>query len=178
MRLFLEKGFEATTVEEIAAAAGVSHMTVFRHFPTKEALIFSDRFDPIMEKAIRHRPATESAIDSIMNVVIDLMSSIPDHEYELARQRSRMIYAIPSLRAGLVEHNLASVEVIVQALHDRGGFPAGSPLPAMAARMAMAIMTEVIGQWLSDDAPTPGNLIREAFALARSAFDPPNPPGE
>ncbi|MGH4006284.1 MAG: TetR/AcrR family transcriptional regulator, partial [Pseudonocardiaceae bacterium] len=52
LRLFLANGYDATTVEEIAAAAGVSHMTFFRHFPTKESVVDTDDYDPMIAELI------------------------------------------------------------------------------------------------------------------------------
>jgi AcrR family transcriptional regulator len=60
LRLFVERGYEATTVEQIAAAAGVSHMTFFRYFPTKEDAVLSDSYDPMLVAAIR-KPAAQRA---------------------------------------------------------------------------------------------------------------------
>lgn len=48
--------YDATTVEQIAAGAGVSHMTFFRHFPTKEAVVESDDYDPMTTRLIESRP--------------------------------------------------------------------------------------------------------------------------
>ena len=63
LRLFVEKGYDATTVEEIAAAAGVSHMTFFRYFPRKEEVVEYDEYDPLLEELIAARPSTRGAAD-------------------------------------------------------------------------------------------------------------------
>ena len=59
MRLFLAQGYDATTVDQIAEAAGVSHMTFFRNFPAKEDVVATDDYDPMMAELIRARPAGE-----------------------------------------------------------------------------------------------------------------------
>lgn len=59
MRLFLDRGYADTTVADVAAAAEVSSMTVFRHFPTKEALVLSDDYDPAIVARITSTPAGE-----------------------------------------------------------------------------------------------------------------------
>jgi AcrR family transcriptional regulator len=48
LRLLGEQGYDTTTVEQIAAAAGVSHMTFFRYFPTKDDVALSDSYDPML----------------------------------------------------------------------------------------------------------------------------------
>ncbi len=63
LRLFVEKGYDATTVEEIAAAAGVSHMTFFRYFPRKEEVVEYDEYDPLLEDLIAARPPDEAPLD-------------------------------------------------------------------------------------------------------------------
>ena len=55
--MFTEQGFDAVPVAVIAKAAGVSHMTFFRYFPTKEAVVVSDLFDPLIAEAVRAQPA-------------------------------------------------------------------------------------------------------------------------
>ena len=62
LRLFVEKGYDATTVEEIAAAAGVSHMTFFRYFPRKEEVVEYDEYDPLIEELITGRPPHEAPL--------------------------------------------------------------------------------------------------------------------
>src|SRR5690242_6641671 len=65
LRLFVEKGYEATTVEEIAAAAGVSHMTFFRYFPRKEEVVEYDEYDPLLEQLLAARPADEPPLTAL-----------------------------------------------------------------------------------------------------------------
>src|SRR4029450_3544168 len=65
LRLFLQKGYDTTTVEEIAAAAGVSHMTFFRYFPTKHAVVENDAYAPLIAELIRARPAGEDPLTAI-----------------------------------------------------------------------------------------------------------------
>lgn len=52
-RLIAEQGYDATTVEQIAEAAEVSPSTVFRYFPTKEDIVLTDEFDPVIVAALR-----------------------------------------------------------------------------------------------------------------------------
>ena len=58
LRLFMEQGYEQTTVEQIADAAEVSPSTFFRYFPTKEDVVMYDAFDPLMVEAFRAQPGS------------------------------------------------------------------------------------------------------------------------
>ena len=57
LRLFLAKGFEATTIEEIAEAADIALSTFFNYFPTKEDVVLQDDLDPVLLEAINMEPA-------------------------------------------------------------------------------------------------------------------------
>ena len=56
--LFERRGFDATTVAEIAEAAGVTPMTFFRHFPSKSQALLEDPYDPVIAAAVAGRPWT------------------------------------------------------------------------------------------------------------------------
>ncbi len=80
---FASKGFANVTVAELARAAGVTERTFFRHFPTKEAVLFQD-FETQVEwlsEALAERPASESLFDAVLASV----ASFP-HDLEVVRQ--------------------------------------------------------------------------------------------
>src|SRR5436309_10581986 len=65
LRLFREQGYDATTVEQIAAAAEVSPSTFFRYFPTKEDVVLYDAFDPLIFAAFEAQPAALGPIQAL-----------------------------------------------------------------------------------------------------------------
>lgn len=73
-RLFQEQGYEATTVRDIAAAAGVGERTFFRYFPSKESLVVQQVREtiPLLAAAIRKRPAEEPPLVALREAVLDL----------------------------------------------------------------------------------------------------------
>ncbi|MGC1206667.1 MAG: helix-turn-helix domain-containing protein, partial [Ornithinimicrobium sp.] len=62
LALIINEGYESVTVEQIARAAGVSHMTFFRHFPTKQSLVLQDPFDPEIAAAVAAQPRDLTAL--------------------------------------------------------------------------------------------------------------------
>lgn len=73
-RMFQERGYEETTVRDIAAAAGVTERTFFRYFPSKEDLILGELVDliPVMKSLVAARPLNESPYTATLNAVITL----------------------------------------------------------------------------------------------------------
>src|SRR5512139_1207552 len=67
LRLIAERGYDATTCEQIAAAAEVSPATLFRYFPTKEDLVLQDLYDPLIAEAVRARPRAEAPLKAVRN---------------------------------------------------------------------------------------------------------------
>lgn len=117
--LFLAKGYEQTTIEEIAAAAGVSHMTVFRHFPTKEALVLTDEFDTFIFEAIRQRPSAEGPVAALLNTIRELLSQVEARDSDLMLARFRLIAANPSLSGAQWASMMAIQAQITEALLER-----------------------------------------------------------
>jgi AcrR family transcriptional regulator len=83
MRLFLERGYDATTVNDVAAAAEVSHMTVFRHFPTKEALVLADDDDPLLAERITARSAGEPLLRRLQAGLLRALAEVLAADREL-----------------------------------------------------------------------------------------------
>ena len=115
LRLFLAKGYEATTVEEIAAAAGVSHMTFFRYFPTKEDVVMWDEYDPMLVTLIAARPADEPAVESIRYAIREGLARIAAADQEIILVRTRLFLDTPVLRARMWEQHGESERMIAGA---------------------------------------------------------------
>ena len=88
-RRFAEQGYEATTIDQIAGDADISPSTFFRYFPTKEDLVIRDDYDPLLESALRARPANESLVESIRHAMMEPLREIiaVDHDDMLTRMR-------------------------------------------------------------------------------------------
>lgn len=171
VRLFQERGFDAVTVEEIAAAAGVSHMTVFRHFGTKEQIVLGDDYDPQIVAAIRQRPASEPALDSVERAMTTVLGHVDPAESELLLQRTQLIMTTPALRENLWAGWLETQEVLADTLASRQG-SSGAPdrlALKVAAGLALVTATTAIMMWLDERGRRPlGELLSQAFAAARA----------
>src|SRR6476619_2964355 len=99
LRLFIEKGYDATTVDEIAAAAGVSHMTFFRYFPRKENVVQTREYDPMIEELIVGRPPQESPLAAISAALSASFAAILPTDRQRILTRVRLMMSTPQLRA-------------------------------------------------------------------------------
>ncbi|WP_174188577.1 TetR/AcrR family transcriptional regulator [Nocardia barduliensis] len=99
LRLFTEQGFKRTTVEQIAREVGVSHMTVFRHFPTKEMIILDDGLGPRMEELMRGLPKGLPIFDLTRQLVTGLYALGTADPWARNAQRRQLIDNEPELRA-------------------------------------------------------------------------------
>ena len=166
IRLFLAKGFENTTVEEVAAAAGVSHMTVYRHFPTKESLVLTDEWDALAPAAIRNRPPQEGPLDAVEGAFLDLLANVSDDDIEMIKVRLSLALSNPDLQAASLFNTLDTVQVILDALRERG---VGDPETLhVVATTAVAISGLAAVEWSRQGhhASLP-ELLRDRFATLR-----------
>ncbi|MBB4911608.1 TetR family transcriptional regulator [Actinophytocola algeriensis] len=168
-RLFIERGYDATTVEQIAAAAGVSHMTFFRYFPTKEDAVLSDSYDPLLVAAIQARPRSEHPVVRIHAAVREGLGAIYAADREALLVRVRLTLRTPALRARLWENQVATRELLAGALVD------GEPdfATRILASACLATLTSALEEWVATDgsAELP-HLIDDAFAVLREGWRP------
>jgi AcrR family transcriptional regulator len=162
LRLFAEHGYEATTVEQIAAAAGVSHMTFFRYFPTKEDVVLSDDYDPMLAALIRARPRSEHPIVRIHAAVREGLTAIYAADREALLARVRLILRTPALRARLWENQFATRELF------EGALGASSLRTRVLASVCLAALTTALEAWADGDGERElPNLIDDAFRVLR-----------
>jgi AcrR family transcriptional regulator len=121
LRLFIEKGYDATTVEEIAAAAGVSHMTFFRYFPRKEEVVEYDEYDPLLEELVAARPADEPPLTALHRAIRTGLAQILATDHKALRIRTRLVLRNPVLRSRNLLAQDTSRELLAQALARRAG---------------------------------------------------------
>jgi AcrR family transcriptional regulator len=164
LRLFQQQGYEATTVEQIAAAAGVSHVTVFRYFPTKEEVALSDSYDPLIVELLLQTPATQPLIDRIRAALLKGLGQLYDTDRDMLLSQNKLIVATPALRERLWANQLTTQEVILQAL-DAGdeGTPAAFTTKVTVAACLAAATTAVLSWVESDGTLALPDLIQEAF---------------
>ena len=148
LRLFREQGYDATTVEQIAAAAGVSHMTFFRYFPAKEDVVLSDDYDPLIASTIAQTPDTWPVIRRIRTVLVEGLRLIYDTDRDTLFGQIGLIVATPALRDRLWADQIATQQLILQALgagqdDPRRGFETRVTVAACLSAATTAILAWV-----------------------------------
>src|SRR3984957_14510442 len=90
LRLFREQGYQATTVEQIAAAAEVSPSTFFRYFPTKEDVVLQDDMDLRLVESLARQPPDRSPIAAVRAALREAWGSFTPAEWEEIREGERL----------------------------------------------------------------------------------------
>jgi AcrR family transcriptional regulator len=164
LRLFVEKGYEATTVEEIAAASGVSHMTFFRYFPRKEEVVEYDEYDPMIEQLIAEQPAELPPLTAIHHAIRAGLENLLDTDHDALLIRTRLILDNPALRSRNVIAQDETRELFARALAHRAGLAEPDLACVTQASAALAAMTPALTAWAHDDGHDLIALIDAAFA--------------
>ena len=102
LRLFKKRGYDETTIEDIAEAAEISPSTFFNYFPTKEDVVIYDEYDPMMFSMLTDAPAGEPLRQSIRRV-LDAFAVVVQNDREDILERSRLVLEVPELRARIWE---------------------------------------------------------------------------
>jgi len=148
-RLFTEQGYDATPVEQIAREAGVSHMTFFRHFATKDAVVLDDGFDPAIASAVAATPSSLPPLTRVCAGLRAALSHLDLPDQEQVRQRVRIAAQHPSLRVGMHANTEVTREAVVEELREDG---VGEFAARVAAAAVLAALTVAVQEWcLSDD---------------------------
>jgi AcrR family transcriptional regulator len=176
--LFGRRGFDHTTVEEVAEACEVSPRTFFRYFPTKEDVLFAEasvRRERLLA-VIAERPPDEAPFAVLRAAMRELAADYRDERDALVI-RSRIVEASPHLQAYKAEHQHGWEAEVVAALERRGSGSAADL--ALVTAVATAAFRVAIDAWVAA-APAPGArkgepdlgaIIDDAFAKLATGFE-------
>ncbi|MDX5565927.1 TetR/AcrR family transcriptional regulator [Streptomyces sp. ID05-04B] len=175
--LFIERGYETTTIDDIAAAVGMSKRSVFRYFPTKEDLVVGkvDYLAEEMLQGLRARPAGEPVWQSLRAIFDLLVPHVDDLDKDsVAAPIQRVIFNTPNLLGSYLEKQQQMQEVVVAALSERAaetGIPCPAGDPTLRAITAAAFGCLVAAQqtWLESGS---SGTFADALDMAMAAVVP------
>jgi AcrR family transcriptional regulator len=182
LRRFVRDGFDATSVDAIAADVEVSPRTFFRYYPTKASLVvtpYVEIFDR-WEMLVRAAPAGRRLVD-VLRDASRMVTDAYDEDAEFWDRHHEAVTADPSIALRMLETQAGLQQRATRALADRLGLePRRDLRPAILAAAAMAGVGAAVAQWYAaDQQGDRGALIDAAYeqiATAASLLDEPLPP--
>jgi AcrR family transcriptional regulator len=168
VELFLEQGYAATTVPEIAERAGVARRTFFRYFPDKREVLFAGE-DEIPER-VRAMVAEAPADSGPMDLIEHGFARVAEQLFEGRRAELRVRCAIIDANPELAERDLHKLDVLhrvlVDALRGRGADPLDAEA---AATIAVTVFRSALRRWIAtDDDRTFTDVATEALRRVRA----------
>lgn len=165
--LYVEQGFDETTVAEIAARAGLTERTFFRHFADKREVLFRGReLADALGAAIDAAPAATTPLDAVAGALESLSDFFADRRPH-ARRRQAVIAANPSLQERELIKLASLATTIGDALRRRG---VADPTASLVAEAGIAVFKVAFENWLTDPADRSlAEHIREALSELRAA---------
>jgi len=166
MELYVERGFEQTTVADIAERAGLTERTFFRHFADKREVLFfgQDELLKLFVSAVAGAPDDASPLEA---VAAALQAAAADFEPRRPRsqRRDRVIRANPALQERELIKLAGMASAVAAALRDRG---VAEPAASLAAQSGIAVFHIGFAQWI-DAANTRefSQIITEALAALK-----------
>ena len=168
LRLFVENGFENTTIEQITAEAGVSERTFFRYFASKSSVLWTE-FEAEVDAI---RAALAAVPDEVPMMEAIRRAVVSANHYRAAdlpelRLRMSLIATVPALWSSAAEHYDAWERAVGEFAARRLGHPADSLYPLAIGRAVLATCRAAYDRWSARaDADLPGYLDTALAALA------------
>lgn len=170
LRLFLDQGYDATTMGDVAAGAEVGESTLYRYFPTKDLLAL----EPL---ALRGHMATElmarppdEPLDIVLGHALRAVIVAPRAEAQRLREITVVLRRSPTLQARLTEHLIEERRLLEGALAERLGRPVGDPYCVFNARLATTVL-EIVSERVAERADEFADQPARVLELARVVMD-------
>jgi AcrR family transcriptional regulator len=166
LRLFRERGYDKTTVEDIAAAAEVSPSTFFRYFPTKEDVVLRDDLEERILDAFERQPASLTPVAAVRAAMREAIETFTPAEWEEMRQAAELNHTVPEIRARIMDELARTIDSMAEVLAWRTGRPADD----LAVRTYVGAVFGVMLSVLSPSTYTPSDMGKQQFTRIDEAL--------
>ncbi|HEV3048186.1 MAG TPA: TetR family transcriptional regulator [Solirubrobacteraceae bacterium] len=171
MELYAERGFEQTTVAEIAERAGLTERTFFRHYADKREVLFggADQLNELLVNAVAYAPEAATPLEAVATG-LEAVGALLQGRREFARRRQAIISANPQLQERELIKLASLAGAIAEVLRARG---VAGALAGLTGELAMAVFKAAFEQWVeqADERELP-QVIRESFEEMRALSTP------
>jgi mycofactocin system transcriptional regulator len=162
--LFAARGFDAVSVDDVAHAAGIARRTLFRYYPSKNALPWGD-FDAHLEHMRDQLAALDPSVpigDALRTALLGF-NTFDDTETARHRQRMRVILQTAELQAYSMTMYAGWRAVVAAFVARRLGVDVGDLVPQTVAWTMLGVALSAYEQWLADDSVSLAQALNDAF---------------
>ena len=171
IRLFTERGYDETSIDDIAAAAGIGRRTFFHYFPSKADLVWGD-FEGELDRMRACLAALDPGLpmmEAVRQAVVDFNRLQPEQEVQ-HRRRLRLILGVPTLIANSTLQFAHWRKVLAEFAAQRLGQDPGDLLPRTIGHCALGASIAAYEEWLRDPGADLSVLLADAFGELAQGF--------
>jgi AcrR family transcriptional regulator len=158
LELYGERGFDQTTVAEIAQRAGLTERTFFRHFADKREVLFSGEVDDLVLNALVEAPRSATPMEAVA-AALEAAGDLLEQRRDLVLERQAVIAANPALRERELIKFARLASEMTDVLRRRGVDESAARLTAEAG---VAILKSAFERWIDEDNRDFRQLVRES----------------
>lgn len=172
LELFTRNGFEETTMEDIAAAVGISRRTVFRYFPSKNDIVWGG-FDNVLERLRALLDATPNGVPvgQALRAAVVASNRYPPDQLPILRVRMALITGVPALQAHAILRYASWREVVAGFVAARRVEDRDALVPQTLAYVTLATAMAAFSHWVNDPQADLDATLEQAFSSVE-ASDP------
>jgi mycofactocin system transcriptional regulator len=171
LELFVRRGFEHTTMDDIAAEVGIGRRTVFRYFASKNDLVWGE-FDAVLERLRTDLRAVDQSLPlmEVLRQAAVRSNTYPDELLDELHRRVTLIQTVPALQAHSMLRYAEWREVVAQYVAQRLGLASDDLVPVAAGHAALAASSAAFARWVTHRDENVLDLLDQAYALLATGF--------
>lgn len=169
--LFTERGFDETSVDDVAQAGGIARRTLFRYFPSKNEIPWGDFDDHLadMRRRLASTPTTQPLGETLREALI-AFNDVPAAEHEHHRRRMSLLLEVPALQAHSMLMYADWRQIVAEHVATRLGLQPGDHLPQTVAWQLLGASLAAYEQWLARPSSDLLSLLDEGYRVATAGL--------